>query len=85
MNSTLILQRETIPIVKSSLMMKRKALEFSLQKYLKRLAAFEQRYGMDSEEFVARFEAGELGDEADWLNGNISWTLTERRKDSSSS
>jgi len=67
MNSTLVLQQETIPIIKSSLAMKRRALEFSLQKYSKRLAAFEQRYGMDSEEFVSRFEAGELGDEPDWF------------------
>jgi len=67
MSSTLILQQETVPIVKSSLEMKRKALEFSLQKYSERLAAFERQYGMDSAEFWSRFEAGELGDDADWF------------------
>jgi len=32
-----------------------------------RLTAFERRYGMESEDFAARFNTGELGDEADWF------------------
>jgi hypothetical protein len=61
------LQWEVVPIVKSSLEMTRKTLEFSLRKYKERLAAFERRYGMASEDFVAKFNAGELGDDADWF------------------
>jgi len=47
--------------------MKRKALEFNLGRYKERLAAFERRYGMASEGFAAKFNAGELGDDADWF------------------
>lgn len=64
---TITLQWEVVPIVKSSLEMKRKALEFNLGRYKGRLAAFERRYGMVSEDFAARFNAGELGDNADWF------------------
>jgi len=64
---TITLQREAIPILKSSLEMKRKALEFNLSRYKERLTAFERRYGMSSEEFAAKFNAGELGDNADWF------------------
>lgn len=64
---TITLQWEVVPIVKSSLEMKRKALEFSLGRYKKRLTAFESQYEMESDEFAARFNAGELGDDADWF------------------
>lgn len=65
--SPLTLREEVIPLVRSSLGLKRRALEFNLRKYQGRLAQFEQRYGMDSREFAAKFDAGELGDEADWF------------------
>jgi len=32
-----------------------------------RLTAFERRYGMVSEDFAAKFDTGELGDDADWF------------------
>lgn len=64
--STLTLREEVVPLVRSSLGLKRRALEFNLRKYQDRLAQFEQRYGMSSQEF-AKFDAGELGDEAHWF------------------
>jgi hypothetical protein len=64
---TITLQWEVVPIVKSSLEMKRKALEFNLGRYKERLSAFERRYGMASEGFATKFNAGELGDDADWF------------------
>jgi hypothetical protein len=64
---TITLQWEVVPIVKSSLEMKRKALEFNLDRYKERLAAFENQYEMESDDFAAKFSAGELGDEADWF------------------
>jgi hypothetical protein len=64
---TITLQWEVIPIVKSGLEMKRKALEFNLGRYKERLAAFERQYKMASEDFVVKFNAGELGDDADWF------------------
>jgi len=64
---TITLQREVVPIVKSSLEMKRRVLEFNLDRYKERLTTFERRYGMASEEFAAKFNAGKLGDDADWF------------------
>lgn len=63
----LTVQEKAIPVVKSSLRMKRKALEFNLGGYRERLTAFEHRYEMASEDFAAKFNAGELGDDADWF------------------
>lgn len=60
-------QEESVPIVKSSLRMKRRTLEFNLGRYEERLSAFERQYGMTSEDFAAKFNAGELGDDADWF------------------
>jgi len=64
---TITLQWEVLPIVKSSLEMKRKALEFSLGRYRERLTAFESQYEMESDEFAVKFNAGDLGDDADWF------------------
>jgi hypothetical protein len=65
--STLTLQEEALPLLQSGLAMKKAALELSLRRYSERLKSFEQRYGMDSQTFAARFAQGELGDEADWF------------------
>jgi hypothetical protein len=40
-------------------------------------AAFEQRHGMASDMFMARFEGGELGDEAEWFD----WYAAKRGQD----
>ena len=63
--STLMFQEEALPLLQSGLAMKKAALELSLRRYSERLKSFEQRYGMDSQTFAARFAQGELGDEAE--------------------
>ena len=65
--STLTLPEEAVPLVRSELTMKKMALKFNLRRYEERLKNFEQRHGMDSDTFAARFGQGELGDEADWF------------------
>ncbi len=67
MASTLTLQEEAVPLIRSGLAMKKTALEFNLRRYEERLKNFERRHGMDSDTFAARFAKGELGDEADWF------------------
>ncbi len=67
METTVKIEREALPIVKSSLEMKRKALKFNLNQYRERLAAFEKSHKMTSEQFAAKFSAGELGDNAEWF------------------
>jgi len=71
--TTLTLQSQTLPLVKSGLELKRHALEFGLRRYGDRLDAFEQRYGFDSAAFARKFNAGELGDEADWFEWQFLW------------
>jgi len=67
MQATLTIRREAVPIVKASLETRRKALEFSLRQYRTRLSGFEQQHKMASEQFAAKFGAGELGDDAVWF------------------
>lgn len=67
METTMRIQQEALPLVKSSLEMKRKALEFNLRDYQRRLAAFEAEHKMTSEQFAEKFGAGELGDNAAWF------------------
>jgi len=39
------------------------------------LDAFENRYGMASQEFYAKFEQGELGDSMDFLEWSATWQM----------
>ncbi len=47
--------------------MKKAALRFSLERYSEQLKCFERQYAMDSATFAARFDQGELGDDANWF------------------
>jgi len=47
--------------------MEHKSLEFALRQYQKRLTTFERNHQMTSEQFAARFNEGNLGDDADWF------------------
>ncbi len=48
METTMRIQQEAILLVKSSLELIRKALEFNLNEYRKRLAAYETQHKMNS-------------------------------------
>lgn len=63
----LTMQSEAVPVIKSCLDMKRKALEHNLRRYKDRLTAFEEQFHMSSEQSGVRFNSGELGDGADWF------------------
>lgn len=39
-----------------------------LSGFREKLSAFEQRHGMSTDEFLGRFEAGELGDAPEWFD-----------------
>ena len=75
------IQQEAIPIMKSSLRrMKGRVLEFNLGRYKERLTALERRYGMTSEDFAAKFNAGELGDDADWFEWHYLFEVLDEIK-----
>lgn len=67
MQATLTMRQDAVPIVRSSLEMKLRALEFNLRQYQARLNRFEKQYLMTSDQFATRFGAGELGDDAQWF------------------
>ncbi len=68
MQTTLTIEPEAIPIVKSSLVLKHRALEFNQRQYLQRLAAFETKHQMNSEQFREKFKTGQLGDDSEWFD-----------------
>lgn len=50
--------------------------------FQKQCAEFESKYGFSSDEFMQRFEAGELGDDADffdWFAAKRGFDLWDRR------
>ena len=67
MDTTMIYLQEALPIVKSSLEMKRNALELNARQYQERLAALEQKHKMASLDIAKKFDAFELGDAPDWF------------------
>ncbi len=67
MQATLTIRQEAVPVVKSSIEMKRKSLAFNLRPYQARLTDFERQHQMTSEQFASQFAAGELGDDAAWF------------------
>mgnify|MGYP001605660336 CR=1 FL=1 len=67
MQTTMILQQDAVPIVKSSLEMKRKALDYNLREYHRRLMTFEQTHHMTWQQFIDDFRSGKMGDDATWF------------------
>jgi hypothetical protein len=67
MLATVTIRQEALPVVRSSIALKRQALEFNLRSYQARLMEFEKQHRMTSDQFEARFNSGELGDNAEWF------------------
>ncbi len=61
------LQERDIPVIKSSLELKKRALEFNLTRYREHLEMFEKQYNMSSKNFLKKFDSGELGDDPQWF------------------
>ena len=59
---------EALPIVKSGIILKEKLLSVKAANYLKRLKGFERKYKMKSAAFSKEFDAGKLGDDAEWFD-----------------
>lgn len=59
---------EALPILKSGIALKDKLLTVRAEGYLKRLKKFEKKHKMKSAEFFKAFNAGKLGDDAEWFD-----------------
>ena len=54
-----------------------KQLEEQYKRLEKELRDFEERYGMPSEEFYAKFEQGKLGDEMDFIEWSATFEMVQ--------
>ena len=63
--ATIKIQKEGIPIIKSELAIEENLLKMSLDEYKKDLETLERKYKMSREEFIQKFESGDLGDDAE--------------------
>jgi hypothetical protein len=52
--------------------------EADLQRVEEALAEFEQRYGLSSDEFWGRFQAGQMADTADFMEWNVLCKMRQR-------
>jgi hypothetical protein len=68
MEATMTMKQEAVPVVRSSLALKRKALELGLHQYEERLAKFERQFQMSSDDFSTKFQAGKLEDDQVWFD-----------------
>ncbi len=53
-----------------------------MQRLRERLSAYEEQYHLSSQEFYQRFQAGELGDEMEYVEWSVFWDMyqaAERR------
>jgi hypothetical protein len=55
------------PLLESAIQSELHMLELGLARIVERLQAFEKQYGLTSDEFERRFEAGEIGESLDHI------------------
>jgi len=55
------------PLLEAAIRSELQMLELSLDRTARRLRNFETQYGLPSEEFIRRFEAGELDESLDYI------------------
>ena len=71
---------EITGVIAESIASRREFAQRRLATYAERCTTFEQRYGMSTETFLERFEAGTLGDQPEWFDwyaaaqGQLIWS-----------
>lgn len=58
---------ELKPLIESAIRSELRMLELGLVRTRQRLRSFEEQYGLTSEEFMRRFEAGEVAESLDFI------------------
>lgn len=69
---------ESESAVRDSVSREKKIVESKIRKYKKKLDKYEKKHGMDSEEFIQKFESGELGDDEKWFEWKFAWEAYKR-------
>ena len=65
---TVTINDEVAPLLKQGLDSEKRILKFSYNRYRQELKGFEKQHAMSTEEFVTRFNSGNLGDDAEWFD-----------------
>jgi prefoldin subunit 5 len=53
-------------------------VERKLEKYQSQLGSFEDKHGMSTEEFLEKFNSGELGDDSEWFDWKFAAEAVKR-------
>jgi hypothetical protein len=59
---------ETKPVIEQALKREKSFAHTRFIRFEKECGQFEIRHSMDSEQFLAKFESGQLGDDAEWFD-----------------
>jgi len=57
-----------ISIIREGIIIEKNIIDMGIKEYKKELEEYEERYKMTSEEFIRRYNNGELGDEEKWFD-----------------
>lgn len=64
---------DALPILRAGITLQKKLTNIKTKKYSERLRKLEERHNMRSEMFIKEFEAGNLGDDAEWFDWVFVW------------
>jgi len=67
--------------VEEGVLREKRIVDRRLEKFRGRLEEFEEEHGMDSEEFLEKFESGELGDDEEWFDWKFAFEAVQRLED----
>jgi hypothetical protein len=71
----------SVDVVRESVSRELEIVERRLKRFRNRLQDFEEEYGMGSEEFLEKFESGELGDDSEWFEWKAVYQSVQRLED----
>jgi hypothetical protein len=64
--------------VRESVSREKEIVERKIDRFREEVEEFEEEYGMTSEEFLEKFESGELGDERHWFEWKAVYQSLQR-------
>ncbi len=72
---------DSLDVVKESVSRELGIVERKLERLREKLEGFEDEHGMDSEEFVQKFNSGELGDSKEFFEWKAVYQSVQRLED----
>lgn len=75
---TLQVDEAIVPLIMRDIEIKKRVISTKIGEYREELGSFEQRHDLPSNEFLQKFQRGELGDELDWIRWEFLCGKVER-------